>query len=255
MSEQILIKEKKDNIFFITLNRPDNFNALNNALMDELHAALTAFRDDDELHVAIVSGAGRNFCSGADIKQFGDKEAQTPEAIAKRADTSMQVHLLFAQIAKPIIISVRGYALAGGCGIAMAGDLVVASENAVFGYPEVKRGFVPALVLVNLSKIVGRRCALEMLLTGDKVGAVKALEYGMVNQVVPDGQLEAKTLELAEKLAAYSISALSNIKKQFYEALELSLEEGLLKAREGNIAMRQSKDFAAGVKNFKEGGK
>ena len=255
MSEQILLKEKKGNIFFITLNRPDNFNALSNALMDELHAALSTFRDDDELHVAVVTGAGKNFCSGADIKQFGDKEAQTPEAIAKRANTSMEVHLLFAQIAKPIIVSARGYALAGGCGIAMAGDIVVASENTVFGYPEVKRGFVPALVLVNLSKIVGRRCALEMLMFGEKVPAQKALEYGMVNYVVPDEKLEEKTLELAEKLASYSPGALSSIKRQYYDALEMSLEDGLIRAREGNIAMRQSKDFAAGVKNFKEGGK
>ena len=255
MSEQILLKEKKGNIFFITLNRPDNFNALSNALMDELHAALSAFRDDAGLHVAIVTGTGKNFCSGADIKQFGDKEAQTPEAIAKRANTSMEVHLLFAQIAKPIIVSARGYALAGGCGIAMAGDIVVASENAVFGYPEVKRGFVPALVLVNLSKLVGRRCALEMLMFGEKVPAQKALEYGMVNYVVPDEKLEGKTLELAETLASYSPDALSSIKKQYYDALDMSLEDGLKRAREGNIAMRQSKEFAAGVKNFKEGGK
>ena len=255
MPEQTIIKEIKSNVLFITLNRPDNFNALNNALMAELHSALEAFRDDDESRVAVITGAGKNFCTGADIKQFGDKEAQTPEAIAKRADTSMKVHLLFSQIAKPIIVSVRGYALAGGCGIAMAGDLVVASENAVFGYPEIKRGFVPSLVLVNLAKIIGRRIALEMLMTGERLSAEKALQYGMVNYVVPDERLEEKTMELAEKLASYSTSALANIKKQFYDSLEMSLEDGLLCAREGNIAMRQSKDFATGVKNFKKGGK
>ncbi len=255
MSEQILLTEQKNNIFLITLNRPGNYNALNNALMQELHDALCAFRDNDALHVAVVTGAGKNFCSGADIKQFGDVEAQTPAAIAQRAETSMQVHLLFNQIAKPIITSVRGYVLAGGCGIAMAGDIVIASENAVFGYPEVKRGFVPALVLVNLAKLAGRRFALELLMTGDKIDAATALANGIVTKVVADEELEQKTLAMAEKLAAYSINALSSIKKQFYTALEVSLEEGLQLAKQGNIAMRQSSDFAQGVKNFKEGAK
>jgi enoyl-CoA hydratase/carnithine racemase len=251
--EEILITKQKGKIFFMELNRPDKYNALSNDLMDKIFTSLCLFRDDQDLHVAVISGAGKNFCSGADIKQFDDADAQTPEAIAKRADTSMRVHLLFSQIAKPIITSVRGYALAGGCGIAMAGDFAIASENAVFGYPEIKRGFVPALVLINLSKLVGRRFALELLLTGDKINASKALEHGMVNKIAPDGQLEQKTLELAEQLASYSSGALSSIKKQFYAATELSLEEGLLKAKTANIEMRQTKDFASGAKKFKEG--
>ena len=145
----------------------------------------------------------------------------------------------------------RGYALAGGCGVALAADLVVASENALFGYPEIRRGFVPALVLVNLSKLVGRRRALEMILTGKRFGARQCLDWGLINQVVPDEQLETATTELAEMLAGLSASALARTKSLFYKASEQGLLDGLLTAKEVNEAMRKTKDFAAGVSEFK----
>ncbi|MDR1321049.1 MAG: enoyl-CoA hydratase/isomerase family protein [Gracilibacteraceae bacterium] len=253
--EQILLKEEAGGVLKITLNRPEQYNALSNDLMEQLHDALVAFGQDDSRRAAVITGAGANFCSGADIKQFGDSETQTPEMIAWRAQTAMETHGLIAQLSKPVISSVRGYALAGGCGIALAADMVIASENALFGYPECKRGFVPALVLVNLTKLIGRHRALELLLTGRKIGAAEALAWGLINEVVPDGQLEERTMDLARRLAALAPSAAASTKALLYRVEEMPLLEGLRIAKEVNEAMRQTGDFAAGAQGFLQGAK
>lgn len=251
MGEEILVSEK-GRICEIVMNRPDRYNALSNDLMDSLHQALISFKGNPNCHVAILRGAGVNFSSGADIKQFGDAEAQTSNAIKRRANASMEVHRLFAAIEKPIICSVQGYALAGGCGLAMAGDLVIASENAIFGYPEIKRGFVPALVLTNLSKLVGRRKALEMLLTGRKVSAQEALACGMVNEIVPDDQLESKTWELASDLAALNPDSLAHIKGLYYRVVDMDFSKAIECGRDINVLMRQTKEFSQGVADFQK---
>lgn len=255
LEENILLQRVEGEVLVLTLNRPDKYNALSNDLMSLLHDALIDFDKNDALKVCVLTGAGRNFCTGADIKQFGDAEAQTEEAIAKRAQISMEVNGMAANISKPLITSVRGYALAGGCGVALSADMVIASDNALFGYPEVKRGFVPALVMVNLSKLVGRHRALQMLLTGDRIPADKALEWGLINFVVPDEDLEEFTMKFAHELAEKSTTAVKMIKNLFYEASELSLNEGLQKAKAANEAMRKTKDFSEGVGKFKQGEK
>lgn len=253
--EDILLKEQVGGVLKLTLNRPEKYNSLSNDLMEQLHDALIAFGEDDTQHACLLTGAGKNFCSGADIKQFGDPNAQTPEAIARRAQMTMETHGMVSRLKKPVITSVRGYALAGGCGVALSADLVIASENALFGYPECSRGFVPALVMVNLSKLVGRHRALELLLTGKKLPAAKALEWGLINEVVPDEELDGRAMELAQQLAALAPSAVARTKGLFYQVEEMPLLEGLETARAVNEAMRKTKDFAAGVQEFKDGKK
>lgn len=255
MEEDILLKEQVGSVLKLTLNRPEKYNSLSNALMEALHNALIAFGEDDTQCACLLTGMGKNFCSGADIKQFGDPSAQTPEAIARRAQMTMETHGMVSRLGKPVLTSVRGYALAGGCGVALSADLVIASENALFGYPECSRGFVPALVMVNLSKLVGRHRALELLLTGKKITAAKALEWGLINEVVPDDELDARAMELAQQLAELAPSAVARTKNLFYRVEEMPLLDGLTTAKEVNEAMRKTKDFAAGVQDFKNGKK
>lgn len=250
MTEQLVLVNKKDKIYEIALNRPERFNALSTELMSALRETLLDFKKDTQCHVGILRGMGDNFCSGADIKQFGDSEAQTGHAMRQRADISREVHALFTTIEKPIICSVQGYVLAGGCGLAMAGDFVIASDNATFGYPEVRRGFVPALVLVNLSKLIGKRKALELILTGKKINATEALEIGMINEVVPLEHLGERTLELAHELASFSPDSLANTKGLYYRVVDMELLKGLECGRDMNILMRQTKGFAQGVAEF-----
>lgn len=251
MTEKVLLAERKGRILDITLNRPDHYNALSNELMDLLLQTLEDFSQDSSLNVAILHGAGKNFSSGADIKQFADPATQTEEAIHHRGETSFKIHQAFHTIKKPIISSVRGYALAGGCGLALGCDLVVASENAVFGYVEVKRNIVPALVLSNLSKLIGRRKALEYVMTGRRVTAAEALQVGMINYMVPDDKLEARTWELAEELAALNPHSVGTIKELFYQVADLELDKGLQIGREAHIAMRKTSEFSKGVSDFK----
>ncbi len=246
----ILLQERENGVLYLTLNRPERRNALSNALMEELLEALRAFDREEGDRVAVIRGAGEHFCSGADIKQFGDAAAQTPEAIAHRAVVTMSVHSVVSQIAKPIITSVRGYALAGGCGVALAADFVIASETAIFGYPEVTRGFVPALVTTNLTKLVGRRRALELVLAGRRLSAREALQWGLINEVTKDASLEEATRGFAEKLAGFSPSAVANTKGLFYRVADMPLLEGLQASRAANEAMRKTKDFSAGVAAF-----
>ena len=255
MDESILLKEQVEGVLKLTLNRPEKYNSLSNDLMEQLHDALLAFGENETQKCCLIIGAGKHFCSGADIKQFGDKEAQTEEMIAYRAKLTMETHGMAARLGKPIITCVRGYALAGGCGLALSGDLVLASETALFGYPECSRGFVPALVMVNLSKLVGRHRALELLLTGKKITADKALDWGLINEVVPDKQLEQRGMELAIHLSQIPASAMSRTKNLFYKVEEMDLLDGLEEARAVNEAMRKTKDFAAGVSDFKNGKK
>ena len=167
-----------------------------------------------------------------------------------RACLLKEVHSLFATIHKPIICSVRGYALAGGCGLAMAGDFVIASEKAVFGYPEVKRGIVPAFVLVNLSRLIGRRNAMMLLLTGKKISVQEALAAGMINEVVPEEKLEERTREFALELAELNPHTLASIKELYYRVLDMEFFKGLECGKDMNLLMRQTQEFLQGVAEF-----
>jgi enoyl-CoA hydratase/carnithine racemase len=253
--EDILLEQRENGIYILTLNRPEKYNSLSNDLVEKLHGALTSFAEDTELRVAVIRGAGDHFCSGADIKQFGNADAQAPDAVERRARVTMEIQGMAARLPKPVIACVSGYALAGGCGLALSADIVVASEDALFGYPEIRRGFVAALVLVNLTKLVGRHRALELLLTGKKIPARTALEWGLINEVTPKGGQFDAAMKIAGCLAEFSPQAMAFTKKLFYEVEEMPLEAGLEHARSVNVAMRATPDFAAGVQRFNDGEK
>lgn len=239
----------KGKIMFITLNRPEVYNALNTGLMRELKEALLSSNKNPEVNCIVLRGAGEAFCTGADIKEFS-KQTNNVNAASERADLTKEVHTIIPKLKKPVIASVHNYVFAGGCGIALACDMVIAARNAIFSYPEIKRGFVPAIVSPNLTRITGRKKAFEMLITGIRLSAEDAHQINIINKVVANEQLEEETLKLATTISEYSQTALIATKELFYKVTEVPFREALEIAKEANIIMRQSEDFNKGVKDF-----
>lgn len=218
------------------MNRPEKRNALNTELTQAL---LDAFRDadkDDAVGAVVLTGAGPGFCAGADLSEF--KELQDPQAAERRADLTMNLHLIFTRIQKPIITAVNGAAMGGGAGLALAGDLAVMAGTAKLGYPETKHGIVAAIVLANLVRQVGRKAAFELVALAEPITADRALALGMVNRVVPLENLMEESLYLAQKMAAVSRPAMAETKRLFHEVSELGLEEALKRGRDANRRMR-----------------
>jgi enoyl-CoA hydratase len=192
----VLLQHREGDVLVLTLNRPERRNAINLALAHAIAAALEAFDADDDLRVAVLTGAGKGFCSGMDLKGFSEGESPSlPErgfaGLAQRPP------------AKPLIAAVEGFAVAGGCEIALACDLIVAAEDARFGLPEVKRGLIASAGgLIRLPQRIPYHWAMELALTGESLGAQAAERHGLVNRVVPPGQALATALELAREIAA-----------------------------------------------------
>ena len=220
----------------LTLNRPEKRNALNMALTRELLEALRAADADDSVGSIVLTGAGPGFCAGADLTEF--KDLQNENLAEKRAELTMQLHLVFSRMRKPVVTAINGPAMGGGAGLAIAGDLAVMAENAKLGYPETKHGIVAAIVLGNLVRQVGRKAAFELVSLGEPISAERALQLGMVNRVVPQKDLVAESLALAERLAAVHRPAMAETKRLFHEVAELSLAEALERGRDANKRMR-----------------
>ena len=237
MSE-LLLTEDRGRVRILTMNRPAKLNALDTALTEALLAGLEQAERDDAVSVVILTGAGRAFCAGADIGEFKDLTPDQAARVERRAELTMRSHLVFSQMRKPVIAAVRGAALGGGAGLALAADMVIASENANIGYPEIKHGIVPAIVITNLTRQVGRKAAFELVSTGEPLDARRALELGAVNRIVPDEKLMDEALVLAGTLAGYKAEALYAVKRLFHAVAELPLAEGLQEGRKANIAMR-----------------
>lgn len=234
----LLLRQNEDRVRILTLNRPDKLNALDTALTEALLAGLEGADGDGSVSVVVLSGAGRAFCAGADISEFKDLAPEHAVRVESRALLTMRTHLIFSQMKKPVIAAVRGAAMGGGAGLALACDLVVASENAKFGYPEIKHGILPAIVVTNLMRQVGRKAAFELVSTGASMSASRALELGAINKVVQDDKLMEEALALAQTLASYQPEALFAIKQLFHKVADLPLAEGLEEGRRANVAMR-----------------
>ena len=230
---------KDDNgIRLLTMNRPDKLNALNTDLTRLLLAGLQGAAEDPDIRVIVLTGAGRGFCAGADVTEFKHLSADNPREIKARGDLTMRLHASFVTIDKPIICAINGVAMGGGCGLAVAGDMAIMAEGAKLGYPEVKRGAVPAVVLANLVRQLGPKLAFELVMYGEHVSAEKALALGLVNEVVADDQLLDRALERARVLAEASPDAVSATKRLFYRVSALPLLPALEVARDANIIMR-----------------
>lgn len=250
-TEPNVIVERHGEVMVLTLNRPEQRNAMNSALMSELNAALRNANNDDAIGAVILTGKGPAFCAGGDLKETSRNIEQGDFWTRyDRATQSLEVHRLIAALNKPVIGAINGFALAGGAGLAMSCDLVVASEKATFGYPEVKRGLVAAMVMVSLSRIVGRRQALELLLSGRQIDAREAREIGMINRVVPHEALMQEALAFAGTIASNSRSSLRMTKKLFNDICEMDKDRAIEHARDIGQMIRQTKDARQGSAAF-----
>ena len=223
---QTLIYEKKDSIAYITLNRPKALNVYNIQMRDELYQVLGAVRDDPDVAVAILKGAGdKAFCAGADLTEF--LTAPSP-IIAHQVRWERDVWGLFLSLPQPVIAALHGYVLGDGIEMALCCDIRIASSDAQFGAPEVGLGIIPAAGgTQTLPRMVGRNKALEMLLTGRRLNAQEAYKAGLVNRVVPREELLPTTEEIARKIASYSKMAVRIAKQATIRGLDLTLNEGL----------------------------
>jgi enoyl-CoA hydratase/carnithine racemase len=231
-----LLIENRGAVRILTMNRPEKRNALNSELTRALFDALRAADADEAVGAVVLTGAGPGFCAGADLAEF--KGLKDPAAADERAELTMNLHLVFSRISKPIVTAVNGAAMGGGAGLAIAGDLAVMAEGAKLGYPEVRHGIVAAIVMANLVRQVGRKAAFELVALGEPIDAARALDLGLVNRVFPVQSLLAESLKLAESLAAVSRPAMTETKRLFYEVAELGLEVALTRGRETNRRMR-----------------
>lgn len=231
-----LLIENRGAVRILTMNRPEKRNALNSELTQGLLNALRAADADESVGCIILTGAGPGFCAGADLSEF--KDLQQAVAAENRAELTMQLHLAFSRIAKPVVTAINGHAMGGGAGIAIAGDLAVMAEGAKLGYPEPKHGIVAAIVMANLVRQVGRKAAFELVALGEPIDAQRALQLGMVNRVVEQKNLVPEALALAEKLAAVKRPAMAETKRLFHEVADLPLAAALERGRDTNKRMR-----------------
>src|ERR1044071_1801441 len=193
MSDEIqpVLYSVESHVARITLNRPDKRNALNDALISGIKASLRNADRDERVRVVVISGAGKDFCSGADLSAL---QKIADAAVTENQDDArslMELFLMLRGLAVPVVAAVQGRVLAGGCGLATACDLVIASSSARFGYPEVKIGFVPAMVMAILRRNVSEKRAFELITRGAEIGAEQAKQFGLVNQVFADETFEA----------------------------------------------------------------
>ena len=222
----------------LTMNRPEKRNALNTALTQALLDALRKADADDAIGCVVLTGAGQGFCAGADLAEFKHLTPGKQHLVEARAELTMQLHLAFPKMAKPVVTAINGAAMGGGAGLAIAGDLAVLAEGAALGYPETKHGIVAAIVMANLVRQAGRKAAFELVGLGEPVNAQRALALGLVNRVVPADELLPTALQLAQSLAQVSRPAMQLTKQLFHEAADLPLRQALAKGREANKRMR-----------------
>ena len=237
-SVPVLLVEDSGAVRVLTMNRPEKRNALNSELTRQLLDALRAADKDEAVGSVVLAGAGQGFCAGADLSEFKDLTPENRDLVEARAELTMQLHLAFSKMAKPVVTAIQGAAMGGGAGLAIAGDMAVMAEDAKIGYPETRHGIVAAIVMSNLSRQVGRKAAFELVALGEPIGAQKALALGMVNRVVPTTDLMREAMALAEKLAAVKRPAMATTKQLVHEVADLPLEQALERGREVNRRMR-----------------
>lgn len=234
----------------ITLNRPEKRNALDGGMIAGLRQALAQAAQDAAVRIIVVTGAGQDFCAGADLaalQRLQDAGAMEHLADARRlADLFLDMR----RHPRPIVAVVRGRALAGGCGIATATDIVLAAESAQFGYPEIKIGFVPAMVMAILRRSVTERRAFELLTAGETISAATALEIGLINRVYADAAFEAEVERYVARLAAHAPSALTLTKSLLHQIDSMPFEAALSAGVQTNVLARLTDDYRRGIEQF-----
>jgi methylglutaconyl-CoA hydratase len=245
-----LLERRSGAVLRLVLNRPEKRNALSAELVQALVGALRAGGADPEVRVIAIEGAGADFCSGADLSALQRIAAASTLENLRDVEELAELFLLPRQLAKPVVALVRGRALAGGCGLATACDVVLAAESAQFGYPEVRIGFVPAMVMAILRRNVGEKRAFDLVVRGEAIGAARAAEIGLITEVVPDAAFESRSAALLDELAGLSASAVQLSKRLLYHTDAMSFEAALRAGIDVNVVARTTDDLRAGVERF-----
>ena len=243
-----LIYEKEDKIAKITLNRPEKRNALSYELLTELRDLLQRIKEERKVKVVIIKGAGKAFSSGHDLREL----LNDPIEVEKLFKRCYEVMHSIRDAPQTIIAQVHGVATAAGCQLVAACDLAVAEENALFAMPGVKIGLFCSTPVVFVSRAIGRKRAYEMGITGEFITAKQAYDWGLVNRVVPPDELEKETMELAKKIASYSLEALESGKRLFYRQINMHDFAALDYATEVISLHSSSEDAREGISAFLE---
>ena len=235
---------------FLTLNRPEKRNALNDSLVASLKSALSEADEDGDLRSVVIRGAGKDFCSGADLSALQKIAGASYEDNLEDAHSLAELFAMPRRMGIPVIAAVHGRALAGGCGLATACDLVLATETARFGYPEVKIGFVPAIVTAFLRRNIGEKRAFELITQGFEFTAGQALGIGLVNRVFAEGGFDSEIANYCSVYETLSSTAVGLTKDLLYGMDALAFEESIELGTETNVEARMSEDCQQGIAKF-----
>ncbi len=248
MSE--ILTSTENAVLTVTLNRPEKRNALNDELVGDLKTVLHEADQNDELRAVIIKGAGKDFCSGADLSALQKISESDVMENHDDADSLRELFSLLRRVKIPVIAAVHGRALAGGCGLATACDLVLAAETARFGYPEVKIGFVPAIVMAILRRNVSEKRAFALATQGFEFDAVTAKDFGLVNEIYPEESFAEKVADYAAIYRKVSRSAVILSKKLLYQMDGMTYETALASGVDVNTIARLTDDCQTGIAKF-----
>jgi methylglutaconyl-CoA hydratase len=234
----------------ILLNRPEKRNALNDELISGLKDSLCRADQNQEVRAVVLSGAGDDFCSGADLAALQKISTATVSENLADARSLMELFLLIREVRMPVISAVRGRALAGGCGLALACDMVLAARSARFGFPEVKIGFVPAMVMAILRRNTSEKRAFELLTLGTELDADEAAALGLVNRVLDDEAFDDEVDVFAHQFDRVSSPAVTLSKRLFYEGDAMTFKDALECGVDTNVIARMAEDCRKGIERF-----
>jgi methylglutaconyl-CoA hydratase len=250
MSTNRLATSLDAGVLTLTMTRPEKRNALDSAMIEAILSELERANLDREVRVVAVRGDGKDFCAGADLAELLASADLTPEENARSAARLGEIFIRMRNLPQPVVAVVHGRVLGGGCGLASACDLVLAHEHAQFGYPEVQRGFVPAMVMTMLRRATTEKVAFDLATTGRILSASEAQQVGLVARVFPDGEFESGVQDLLATLAGASGSALALTKKQLYELEGRSFADGIQLGADLNAVARSTPDFRRAISAF-----
>jgi enoyl-CoA hydratase len=225
MSEKLVLQSRQGGLVTLTLNRPDRRNALSPALLDDLLENLRQVKADPDARVLILTGAGGSFCAGGDLgaQQSGDGLLALHEARGR----FVEVFEALFELGKPTLARVQGHCLGGGLGLMLACDLAIASDDATFGTPEIRVGLFPMMIMTLIFRNMGRKRAMEMILTGERLSAAQAAADGLINRAVPADQLDDAVQALASRVASFSPAVLKLGRDAVYHTMDLSVRDAL----------------------------
>ena len=250
MDADAIVFEKEDGILWARLNRPEALNAINEEVVEGLEKLVAKVREERDIRVVVIIGSGKAFCAGADIKMFLRSDTFTAREIIERLGKALEA---FEDLDVPVIAAVNGFAVGGGCEMAMACDIIIASEKASFGQPEINIGIIPgAGGTQRLARLIGWKRAMELCLTGDRISAQEAERLGLVNRVVKEDELEEEARKLAKKLSEKSPFAVMLVKQAVNRGFKMGLKDGIAYERDLFALSFSSEDAREGMTAFVE---